>query len=310
MGENNTGSIIAGGAALLGQGINWASQGSMNKKTRKWNEEMYEKQRANALSDWNMQNAYNSPEAQMARYKAAGLNPHLIYGQSNTSQPVRSTEQKSWSPEAPRFDPGAVTGAYLDAQIRTAQINNMAVQASVMDADRRLKEAQIGAVIANTDSTNWKTGYAQSIADISTDFLRQKVNHEVASTNMLMDENTRREAMMQPNLRLAAIKVLQGQLNLTKTAVETDRIRQNISNLRQDARLKTFEEELNKYGMTKGDPLWSRAINYLVGQGKLPSPAEFKNWVNENVERGVDKFRKYSDSTGVNLRNRLHRANQ
>lgn len=32
---------------------------------------------------WNMQNLYNSPEAQMARFKAAGLNPHLIYGQGN-----------------------------------------------------------------------------------------------------------------------------------------------------------------------------------------------------------------------------------
>lgn len=32
---------------------------------------------------WNMQNAYNSPAAQMARYQAAGLNPHMV-GQSGT----------------------------------------------------------------------------------------------------------------------------------------------------------------------------------------------------------------------------------
>lgn len=34
-----------------------------------------------AVQMWHMQNAYNDPSAQMARYKAAGLNPHLIYGQ-------------------------------------------------------------------------------------------------------------------------------------------------------------------------------------------------------------------------------------
>lgn len=33
---------------------------------------------------WHMQNAYNSPQAQMERFKAAGLNPHLIYGQGNS----------------------------------------------------------------------------------------------------------------------------------------------------------------------------------------------------------------------------------
>jgi len=34
---------------------------------------------------WNMQNAYNSPEQQMARYQAAGLNPNLIYGSGSAS---------------------------------------------------------------------------------------------------------------------------------------------------------------------------------------------------------------------------------
>lgn len=36
-----------------------------------------------SIEQWNRQNAYNSPEAQMQRFKAAGLNPHLIYGQGN-----------------------------------------------------------------------------------------------------------------------------------------------------------------------------------------------------------------------------------
>lgn len=33
---------------------------------------------------WNMMNMYNSPAAQMQRFKDAGLNPHLIYGQGNS----------------------------------------------------------------------------------------------------------------------------------------------------------------------------------------------------------------------------------
>lgn len=34
---------------------------------------------------WNATNLYNTPASQMERYKSAGLNPNLIYGQSNTT---------------------------------------------------------------------------------------------------------------------------------------------------------------------------------------------------------------------------------
>lgn len=35
------------------------------------------------LEMWHAQNMYNSPEQQMSRFKDAGLNPHLIYGQGS-----------------------------------------------------------------------------------------------------------------------------------------------------------------------------------------------------------------------------------
>lgn len=43
---------------------------------------------ANNIALWNMQNAYNTPKAQMERFKEAGLNPNLIYGQTNTATPI------------------------------------------------------------------------------------------------------------------------------------------------------------------------------------------------------------------------------
>lgn len=38
-----------------------------------------------ALHNWNRENEYNSPEAQMQRYLAAGLNPNLVYGAGASS---------------------------------------------------------------------------------------------------------------------------------------------------------------------------------------------------------------------------------
>jgi len=46
----------------------------------------------NSIELWNMQNAYNTPSQQMQRFKEAGLNPNLIYKQSNEAAPIRSTD--------------------------------------------------------------------------------------------------------------------------------------------------------------------------------------------------------------------------
>lgn len=49
------------------------------------------------LQMWNLKNAYDSPEAQMARYEAAGLNKNLIYGQSNVSGSMPTAEPVSYN---------------------------------------------------------------------------------------------------------------------------------------------------------------------------------------------------------------------
>lgn len=47
-----------------------------------------QQEQAYNLDLWNLMNEYNSPAAQMQRFQDAGLNPNLIYGQSNaTSAP-------------------------------------------------------------------------------------------------------------------------------------------------------------------------------------------------------------------------------
>lgn len=53
---------------------------------------MKQQEQAYNLELWNLMNQYNSPAAQMQRYQDAGLNPYLIYGQSNaTSSPASAS---------------------------------------------------------------------------------------------------------------------------------------------------------------------------------------------------------------------------
>lgn len=81
------------GASVLGQGANIVSTAMTNAS----NERMQQQQNAWNLEQWNRNNEYNSPAAQLQRMKAAGLNPDLMYGQNasgaagNASSPAIGT---------------------------------------------------------------------------------------------------------------------------------------------------------------------------------------------------------------------------
>lgn len=79
------------------KGNTWTSQAfgeSNNLNGRDWSDTttaaynylLKQQEQAYNLELWKLQNEYNSPAAQMARYQDAGLNPNLIYGQQNTAQ--------------------------------------------------------------------------------------------------------------------------------------------------------------------------------------------------------------------------------
>lgn len=54
-----------------------------NEKTRQHNLQLANMQNQWNLEQWNRENNYNSPVAQMSRYAQAGLNPDLIYSKDN-----------------------------------------------------------------------------------------------------------------------------------------------------------------------------------------------------------------------------------
>lgn len=106
---------IAGGAALLGNIISGfvgakqqsktidkqiAAQKAENAATREHNLQLAHLQNSMNIDQWKRENKYNSPAAQMARFQAAGLNPNLIYGQSNTSGQI-SGSLTSGAPATP-----------------------------------------------------------------------------------------------------------------------------------------------------------------------------------------------------------------
>lgn len=79
-------------SSAINSGVNYKMQKETNETNYKIAQESNEANRQlqelayqQNIEQWNRENEYNSPTAQMQRYKDAGLNANLIYGQQNTS---------------------------------------------------------------------------------------------------------------------------------------------------------------------------------------------------------------------------------
>lgn len=81
--SDSTGSAAAAaGISALG---NYAVSVAANKRQWKYQQQAMELQQNYNKDLWDYQNAYNTPQAQMGRLQAAGLNPRLIYGNGSAS---------------------------------------------------------------------------------------------------------------------------------------------------------------------------------------------------------------------------------
>lgn len=95
------GGLIGAAGSIIGNGISGlfssGSSAAANKaniaavqEQNKGNMELAEYQYDKNLEMWNLQNEYNSPAAQMARYRAAGLNPNLAIGNAGNASSAPS----------------------------------------------------------------------------------------------------------------------------------------------------------------------------------------------------------------------------
>lgn len=255
---NNAGSILA--------------QSNLNKRTQKWNEKMYGLQREHALADWAMQNEYNSPTSQMARFRDAGLNPHLIYGQSNTADAVRSTQAQGWNPRAPQFnfDAGSALAAYYDVQLKEAQIDNLKAANTVSIQDALLKAAQTNNIGQQTETSKFQLGV---LKETSLEAAQASIRNVQAQTQMTLDNNERQKALTSSSLQEAAERILKLRLDQNNSATENVRLRAAIDGLNKDNQLKELDLQLKRNGIQPTDNIFLRVLTQYL-DGKLPELLE------------------------------------
>jgi len=129
---------IAGGIGGIIQGIGSGKRQRKNIRAQKQADlELAEYAYSKDLEQWERENLYNSPAAQMGRFEEAGLNPHLIYGQGSVAGntagqgPKYQQVRTNYSGVKPMINPLQIIGAFQDIEMKNAQIDLVRQQGAV-----------------------------------------------------------------------------------------------------------------------------------------------------------------------------------
>jgi hypothetical protein len=280
---------VGAGAQLVGTAADIYFTNQMNKQTQAWNEEMYSRQRQDAIDDWNRMNAYNSPSAQMSRWKDAGLNSNLIYGQGTSaasSQP-RGTDAKSWQPSKLPVGEGIsnAIGSYQNFAIQDEQVKNMQQQRKNMEVDNVLKTMDIATKGVKTAQSEFDLQQSRDLKDTAISTAAAKLRGLETATDIKVSKEVRDIAMSTPKLAEAFQKVAAGQLAQKKTQAEIAQINAQIANLSRSGTLQDMEIAMRKLGLSYNDDVWMRMLAQFADGKSLP----------EVIQAGWDQIHKLTD---------------
>lgn len=197
------GGIISGVGSLLG-GI--GSSAMNNKAVRdtnkanmeiakyqaQWQQQENEKAYQRSLNMWNLQNEYNSPTQQMARIRAAGLNPNLVYGNGVAGNSAGSTPQY----EPAKFNAPTMQAyrgwnlgisdaisQFLAYRTAKAQVDNMEAQNSLIRQQTATEATKQANIAASTSRSEFDLNMAKELKDVSVSSAIADMNQKQAGAS-------------------------------------------------------------------------------------------------------------------------------
>lgn len=126
-----------------------AAQKEENQATREYNLNLAKQQNQWSIEQWNRENAYNTPSAQMERAKAAGLNADMLYGNGTLQNAAASSPQMTSGAPATPMDWSALGGKRTIGDALATSLSN------------EMARAQIDAVKADTKKTLADAGLSE-----------------------------------------------------------------------------------------------------------------------------------------------------
>lgn len=190
------------------------------------------------LEQWNRENEYNTPSAQLARLKNAGLNPNLIYGNGSAVTTSASSPRASgaqFQNENTGLSQG-VSGALalaMNVLMQQQEMNKVSAQSDLLREQKELAILNQNYVSANTLRSGAQTEYYNTSAGLNksrTEMLTHQIENIDANTLLTYAKahgqgiyNNNAEQMYAERLRLLRS---QGDLNNAQINSLTQKIAQ------------------------------------------------------------------------------------
>lgn len=269
-----------------------------NKRNRDWQEMMYDRQYQDNLRLWELQNEYNTPANQMARYSAAGLNKNLIYGQTNEAGSISAPNAGDVDYQAYQLQNNQPS--ILDQFAQIQQVENQEAQGDLIkaQADVQRAEAAYKGELANKTRYDtlrggieaykgWKT-YKNYITrdNLKTDFEMSNLGYSLEASreqarklkqenDIAIREDARRAALSSASLEETVEKIMtmRAERSLTPekrskyqedvklSQQQRQKIQVEMENLKRDIRLKDIDTKLQEnHGISSKDPAYYKII--------------------------------------------------
>lgn len=236
------GSALVGGIGLIGrkkrQKKQYAHENAMANKSIAANQQLAKYGYQQSRYQWQRENEYNTPERQMARFKEAGLNPNLIYGQGNAGN--ASSMQAYQSPTADYTGVSNPQMGQQQAQDSIQQViqGGMSTLDAYMNTKKKAAETDLIAKRAATE--NWSKHQKQATTHL-TKTQQESLHFRNIQQQQLMEMGDKNQwsdnGLSNYNQRIVDqeySKIRMQQNNATKAAAEAAFKNMQITEYRRD----------------------------------------------------------------------------
>lgn len=266
------GSLISG-IGSIGQGKkNRRAAKEMNQANIDATLRLNAENRAFSKEMWDLTNQYNSPAQMMERLKAAGLNPHLAYGnQPQASQPMSASTSAPHSERLPADTTINEIGQslfqasqnYIAMRKQQTEIDNMEKTQNVMDSQILANTANTAKTMQDTAKSKYDLELAQQLRDnVIQESVLNVRNMDLAGKKTEQDINNIVQSMKESNQRIdlsqAQIRKISQDIEYSKKQIKLMQIQGK--NGEADLVRKNLENDLRKMGINPTDPTWQRVL--------------------------------------------------
>lgn len=264
-------SAIEGAAAVANTGGGLFASAMNNRANRKAADLAYKR----GIRNWNLQNAYNSPAAQMQRFKDAGLNPNLIYGQGNSGNASPPPEYRP--PHIEKANPvpnfSGITQTYMNAQQMQAGIEQVKANTELTRARTNTEFVNQALKALGKDKLALDINKLQSILPYQLEIQRNQAESSKYDVQKKVTEIT--SMGMKQATELLQQEYLKRKISQTEQAT---------INMAADWIYKNKTNELRNLGLSDKDPVWLKILgaignNKLVGDTPAQKAQSLWDWI-------------------------------